>query len=530
MTRKYDLAIVHTCETSLKNSSIRNLFGSKVDRVQSHLELPSVNKNLVSTRGLHLGDMLFFSIFVICITRISIGKYKILPNEFRQILENHPPCIDSQSSINQSPIIRVEPAPLIPEVVQVKRYWLPSPALLTLISGLSFWGISLYFFWILLKYLTKPFRKVFDLISVIGNKSYTLLEKSIPSESLALISTTSGKIFTTAVKISSFIVQPDLVIEATRKSYAQKLEDKASIEEFMLSVVALQTIASVYNIHLSPTNNGSFFIDSLDNLFVDLESHKIIEASLASQIIKKLDLASTTSTQELFQYLKSILKLDFLPVAEALNTDDELRIQTEKMRIYSLVKGFKQTANELVAPPQTLVRFRKGIERTTLLDNKIASFILLPFVLAFVYKYQIENPITTYLKSKLEAPVTNGRRFLDIIGKIAKPFNGDPQTLNPLIKSFKERIVGFLSGDNSQTRFVLTRILPCNLIELIELPFILMYIPKVIRAFSHGVVIGLIYIEYLIREHNKSKSPMHQEAKNLWEKAKKHSANDTWHK
>lgn len=529
MNRQYNLAIVHTCETIPKNKYIKNLFSSEVHKVKSHLELPLANNNLVSTGGLHLGDMVFFSIFALCVTRISMGRYKTLPNKLKHIVENQSSFIDSQSTINQSSIIGVE-APLTPEILQVRRYWLPSPALLTLISGLSFWGISLYFLWILLKYLTTPFRKVLDLISVIGNKSYTLLKQSIPSESLEVISTASGKTLRAAVKISSFISQPDLVIETTRKNYAQKLEDKASIEEFMLSVVALQTIAGIYNINLSPNNNGSFFIDSLDNLFVDLESHKIVESSLAAQIIKKLDLASTTSTQELFQYLKSILKLDFLPVAEALNTDDEIRIQTEKMRIYSLVKGFKKTANELVAPPQTLVRLRKTIEHTTMLDNKIASLILLPFVLAFVYKYQVENPITIYVRSKLGYRIPHGKRFLNIIGKMAKPFNGDPQTLNPLIRSFKERIVCFLSGGNSQTKFVLTRILPCNLVELIELPFILMYIPKLIRAFSHGTIMGMIYIEYLIREHNKSRSPMHQEAKNLWEKAKKHSANDTWSK
>lgn len=519
MIRRYDLALVYISENNPKNSSIKNLFGLKLQEAKTHIALPSNNNNALPTKGLHLGDVLLFSLLFLCISRIPIGRCTISPKKFEHIMENHSPIIEPQSSITV-----VAQVPVVPEIVHVRRYWWPNPAFLTLISGLSFWAICIYLFWILLKYLAKPFKKVFDLISVIGSKTYTILEQSIPSESLALAVTISGKIFTRAARISSFIVQPDLAVEAAKKGYIQKLEDKASIEEFMLSVVALQTIAGIYHINLSPTNNGSFFIDSLDNLFVDLETHKIVESSLASQIIRKLELANTTSTQELFEYLKGILKLDFLPVAEALNTDDDdVRIQTEKMRIYSLVKGFKQKASELVAPPKILVRFRKSIEDSSVLGGKGTTFILLPFVLAFIYKYQIENPITTYVTTKLGTRTPNVRKFLNALGKIAKPFNGDPQTLNPLIGSFKEHIVGFLSGNNYQTKFILTKVLPGNLIELIELPFILFYIPKILRATSHGIVMALIYTEHCLRERNKSNSPMHQEAKKLWEKAKKHT-------
>jgi hypothetical protein len=519
MVRKYDLALVCINENNPKNSPIKNLFRLKVQEAKIHTELQPNNYNAVPKKGLYLADMLLFSVLLLAISRIPIGRCKIFPKKFEQIIENHLSSIEPQSSM-----ALIEPLPVVPESVCIRKYWFPSPAFLTLISGLSFWGICIYLFWILLKYLTKPFKKVFDLISVIGTKTYTILEQSIPSESIALAATMSGKIFTRTARISSFIVQPDLAVEAAKKCYIQKLEDKASIEEFMLSAVALQTIAGIYHINLSHTNNGSFFIDSLDNLFVDLEIHKIVESSLASQIIKKLDLANTTSTQELFQYLKGILKLDFLPVAEALNTnDDDMRIQTEKMRIYSLIKGFKQKASEIVAPPKMLVRFRKGIEDSSLLESKGTTLILLPFVLAFIYKYQMENPIATYVTAKLTTRIPKVKKFLKLLGKVAKPFNGDPQTLNPLIESFKEHTIDFLSGNNCQTKFILTKVLPGNLIELIELPLILMYIPKVLRAASHGAVMLLIYIEHCLRERNKSNSPMHQEAKKLWEKAKNHT-------
>ena len=93
MIRRYDLALVYISENNPKNSSIKNLFGLKLQEAKTHIALPSNNNNALPTKGLHLGDVLLFSLLFLCISRIPIGRCTISPKKFEHIMENHSPII-----------------------------------------------------------------------------------------------------------------------------------------------------------------------------------------------------------------------------------------------------------------------------------------------------------------------------------------------------------------------------------------------------------------------------------------------------